>query len=53
MPTEPIAAPKVYIPKISAKPPKIAKLEKKHKTGLPRKEKKAAQKARGAAQSSK
>ena len=37
-------------PKISTKPPKIPKLRKKHKTGLPRKQKKAAQKALLAAQ---
>jgi hypothetical protein len=47
-------APKVAsAPKISTKPPKIPKLQKKHKTGLPRRQKKAAQKAGIAALSSK
>jgi hypothetical protein len=39
-------------PKVSSKPPKIPKLQKKHKTGLPRRQKKAAQKAGIAAQRS-
>jgi hypothetical protein len=39
------AAPPPPAPKISTKPAKIPKLQKKHKTRLPRRQKKAAQKA--------
>jgi hypothetical protein len=47
-----VAAAPPPAPKISTKPAKIPKLQKKHKTRLPRRQKKAAQKAALAAQSS-